>query len=295
MREYKIGQPNTKSCATIKTDINKSKTKKEQTKQIQQKKTIKKYILLLDIHPKKTQIIVKLLKQEHHEVEQCTLTEYKKVDFITSPPELLIIDIHQQNLSALLLVIKELKTYYHNAIHYIPPIIAVVETTHWHKLQRFDLGAFDYINFPIIKEELKFRLHQAIYSLESLQIENKDPEQRKVLGSGLKLVAQTVEYLRTHLNTNININDLALILATNRTTLSGAFNTCMGMTIMRWLCEQRMLFAAEQLKNTSQSIYKIANQVGYPNQNHFTFAFKRKFEVTPNRYRKDHHINKLEF
>ena len=41
----------------------------------------------------------------------------------------------------------------------------------------------------------------------------------------------------------------------------------------------------ELLKNTDKKTYVIANEVGYPEQNYFSYVFKRKFGMTPTKFR----------
>lgn len=149
----------------------------------------------------------------------------------------------------------------------------------------------------MIEEEFKCRVQYALYSYELLQIQNKDTQKNDKQPLLIKhnqfgeanviLVEKTVAYLKNNLDQNIKLTDLALIMATNRTSLSTAFKAHFDMTVMNWFCEQRMLYAAELLVNTSKSIVQIADQVGYRYQTHFTFAFKRKFNMTPQYYRSE--------
>ena len=48
-----------------------------------------------------------------------------------------------------------------------------------------------------------------------------------------------------------------------------------------------MLHAANLLINTSNNITHISMEVGYRDSNNFSTAFKRTFNVSPGRYRKE--------
>ena len=53
-----------------------------------------------------------------------------------------------------------------------------------------------------------------------------------------------------------------------------------------------MIKAAELLKLTSYPINEIGNAVGYPNQLHFSRAFKSVYGVSPRNWRKDNSVLK---
>ena len=49
--------------------------------------------------------------------------------------------------------------------------------------------------------------------------------------------------------------------------------------------EIRLGQAVELLKTTSDKTYVIAQKVGYQEQNYFSYVFKKKFGVSPSKYR----------
>ena len=53
-----------------------------------------------------------------------------------------------------------------------------------------------------------------------------------------------------------------------------------------------MIKAAELLSMTRYSVGEIANAVGYPNQLHFSRAFKGVYGVSPRNWRKENSILK---
>jgi AraC-like DNA-binding protein len=53
-----------------------------------------------------------------------------------------------------------------------------------------------------------------------------------------------------------------------------------------------MIKAAELLSMTRYSVGEIANAVGYPNQLHFSRAFKGVYSVSPRNWRKENSILK---
>ena len=273
------------------------KTVKKSTQKSEQKN-----ILLLDIHPNKIQTIQHLLKKEDHVVHQVTFPEYKKNSASALPPHLVIVDVHHQNIEVIQSTKQQLTKLYQNELNPqlkpLPPILAFVDVGSRHKQQLFHQGVADYISYPLIEEEFKRRVQYALFSGVFFQIQHKEERTNEEQSSFIKpikllepvnadllLVEKTVAYLTKNLDTDIKLNELSLKMGTNRTKLTIAFKDSFGLTVMHWFCEQCMLYAAELLKNTSKSIVEIAEQVGYQYQSHFTFAFKRQFNITPKGYR----------
>ncbi len=66
------------------------------------------------------------------------------------------------------------------------------------------------------------------------------------------------------------------------------FHENMGKTPQEFLIFYRMTKATELLKLTDLSIADIGNVVGYPNQLHFSRAFKNVYQVSPRQWRSEH-------
>ena len=62
----------------------------------------------------------------------------------------------------------------------------------------------------------------------------------------------------------------------------GSFDiSASGMSAQR----VRMDIAAEMILNTDEKSYTIAEKVGYLDANYFSYVFKKKFGVSPSKYR----------
>ncbi|MBW4552774.1 MAG: AraC family transcriptional regulator [Aphanocapsa sp. GSE-SYN-MK-11-07L] len=75
--------------------------------------------------------------------------------------------------------------------------------------------------------------------------------------------------------------ELAQQVGLSDRTLQKGFRALFGTTPFDYLTEQRMSWAAEQLRETNRTVAEIANLVGYANPAKFAAAFKRKFGITP--------------
>ncbi|MCQ5258547.1 helix-turn-helix transcriptional regulator, partial [Mediterraneibacter faecis] len=67
----------------------------------------------------------------------------------------------------------------------------------------------------------------------------------------------------------------------NRSNFGKIFHDTLGRSPQEFLISYRMTKAVELFKITSLSIADIGNAVRYPNQQHFSRAFKNVYGVSP--------------
>ena len=60
----------------------------------------------------------------------------------------------------------------------------------------------------------------------------------------------------------------------------------MGVNIVRWREDQRMILAKHLLHSTSSPIAKIASLVGYDDQMYFSRVFRKRVGTSPSDFRK---------
>ena len=90
---------------------------------------------------------------------------------------------------------------------------------------------------------------------------------------------------------DISVEDISAFCGLNRSYFGKIFHDSIGKSPQEFLISYRMTKAAELLKLTSLSIADIGNAVGYPNQLHFSRAFKNTYGTSPRSWRNE---NKLE-
>ncbi len=61
-----------------------------------------------------------------------------------------------------------------------------------------------------------------------------------------------------------------------------------GKTFISWLTDYRMDHAADLMLETNEKSYKIAERVGYQDANYFSYVFKKRFGMSPSKYRTEH-------
>lgn len=99
-------------------------------------------------------------------------------------------------------------------------------------------------------------------------------------------VQSTADYIENHYMEDITIENIAEHLGLNRSYFSKLFKKMTGKSPQEFLITYRIHKSCEYLRSTNLTIADIASQVGYPNQFHFTRAFKSIMNLPPNEWRK---------
>ncbi len=89
------------------------------------------------------------------------------------------------------------------------------------------------------------------------------------------------------------INELYSMTGYSPNQLQRLFKQYMQMTLVQYIKNQRLYYAAKLLKEENYSILFIANTVGYSSLSYFNHEFKKMFKVIPSYYRKNKEIATL--
>jgi AraC-like DNA-binding protein len=81
------------------------------------------------------------------------------------------------------------------------------------------------------------------------------------------------------------IIQLSRAVGINQNKLKTGFKRLYQNTIYGALFEYKMKQASEMLKTRQWSISEIAEKIGYSHPGHFINAFKKKYGITPHRFR----------
>ena len=90
--------------------------------------------------------------------------------------------------------------------------------------------------------------------------------------------------LGTDLSTDISIEELAVRVRLNRTTLQKVFKQMYGVTIFEYRTQVRIQEAKNLLLRHKYSVTEIAGMCGYSNASKFSAAFKKITGVNPREY-----------
>ena len=85
-----------------------------------------------------------------------------------------------------------------------------------------------------------------------------------------------------------SVPDLCRELNYSNAHLTRLFRTYFDMTPNEYLIEWKFRYARNLLKHTDMKITDICATIGYANLSQFNTQFKKRFQTTPNEYRKAH-------
>ena len=101
-------------------------------------------------------------------------------------------------------------------------------------------------------------------------------------------IKEALAFVEQNFQRDISIEEIASVCGLNRSYFGKVFRDAVGESPQAYLLHYRMARAAQLLKETRLSIGEIAAQVSYPNQLHFSRAFKSVHGVSPREYRATH-------
>ena len=108
------------------------------------------------------------------------------------------------------------------------------------------------------------------------------------VNSSMLLVEKAKHYVKENYSDyDISVEKLCSKLHVSPTYFSTIFKRETEMNFVNFLTTVRLEEAIKLLNTTDDKTYIIADKVGYPEANYFSYVFKRKFGVSPSKYRKN--------
>ena len=102
-------------------------------------------------------------------------------------------------------------------------------------------------------------------------------------------VSKAKEYVHNnYTDETLSLDRICEVLGVSNSYFSTVFKKKTGNSFIGYLTDYRMDQASRLLIETNDKSYMIANQVGYTDPNYFSYVFKRRFGVSPSRYRTEH-------
>ena len=133
------------------------------------------------------------------------------------------------------------------------------------------------------------------------QVMNREKFSKWLLGAALKIngamnkerdntTRQSMERAKQYILENYQDPDLSVEQICRTLHMSPAYFSTMfkkatGQTYIGYLTDVRLNKAVELLNMTDDKTYVIASKVGYQEQNYFSYVFKKKFGVSPTKFR----------
>jgi len=187
-------------------------------------------------------------------------------------------------------------------------------TTHWHYVDQFkrdypkvslkpdffitqseriycaaSLNALADIIVHLIAQHYGKAAAQNVERNFSHEIRKPYEEQRYLEGAGDRhadeLIAEIQFWLRTHLNTELTLIEIAKQFGMSQRSFTRRFKAATGVRATQYWQQLRIETAKELLSSSNLSIQEIADQVGYQDQGHLSRLFKQDLGLTPKAYR----------
>lgn len=187
-------------------------------------------------------------------------------------------------------------------------------TTHWHYVEQFkrdypqvdlkpdffitqseriycaaSLNALADIIVHVIAQHYGKSAAQNVERNFSHEIRKPYEEQRYLEGAvdrhADELIAEIQFWLRTHLNTELTLTEIAQQFGMSQRSFTRRFKAATGIRATQYWQQLRIETAKELLSSSNLTIQEIADQVGYQDQGHLTRLFKQVLSLTPKAYR----------
>lgn len=103
-------------------------------------------------------------------------------------------------------------------------------------------------------------------------------------------IRQCCEYIKAHIDKQLNLKTLAQMTGYTETHLSRKFKREIGCSIVQYIQNAKIEKAKFLLANTNESIDSISNQLNFNTRSYFTQVFRQCTGLTPSEYRQKNNI-----
>ena len=105
-------------------------------------------------------------------------------------------------------------------------------------------------------------------------------------------IQEAITFMEHNYSRELTVEELAAVCKLNRSYFSKIFKESMGCPPQEFLIRLRLSKAADLMKGTGSAIGSIAAQCGYPNQLHFSRAFRKRYGLSPREWRAQNQIKR---
>jgi AraC family transcriptional regulator len=97
---------------------------------------------------------------------------------------------------------------------------------------------------------------------------------------------QVFDYFDAHIDRQISLTEISELLGMSQYHFGRLFKQAVGIPSAQYLLNKRLEKTAQLLRSTNLDLQAIARGTGFSSRNHLCAAFKDRFSITPNKYRK---------
>jgi CheY-like chemotaxis protein len=158
------------------------------------------------------------------------------------------------------------------------------------RVEALSLGAVDYIGKPFSEQEVIARVGIHLKLAPKPQRAASAPGREsahRAPTDDARIVDIVTGHVREHLDDVPSPAELARLAGTNETRLNRAFKARLGMAVIGWVREERLLRAKLLLATTATPVATIGQHLGYASAAAFSRAFSERFGCSPRAFRSD--------
>lgn len=126
-------------------------------------------------------------------------------------------------------------------------------------------------------------------------VQTQDPEKKDDFDGGLlpgpadiRLIRKIDDFLKKHLRDEGCLTAVADYIGVSPAYLSRLYKQLTGINFSRRVCQLKIEYAQQLLRETNKKVYEISNEVGFVSSSAFVYFFKKNTGVTPQQYRSQH-------
>lgn len=125
---------------------------------------------------------------------------------------------------------------------------------------------------------------ELIYTLAKDSVRLQKREQIRT--NNYEVIERAIKYIKDNLTSDLSLDTVSAYAGMSPIHFHNCFKTTTARTLRQYVEEQRIKKAANMLITTDYTLADIAYECGFSSQAYFSYAFKRKMNVTPREYAK---------
>ena len=134
-------------------------------------------------------------------------------------------------------------------------------------------------------------LHGLILELSHMLYKDSRKQLHKESASSVsyETIEKVIGYIKQNLTSDLSLEAVSAYANLSPIHFHNRFKSATGKTLHQYVEEQRIKKAANLLVTTDWTLTRISGECGFSSQSYFSYAFKRKMDMTPREYSKSIH------